>query len=69
MPLRRGRAIALAPTGKGGPGDGVRREVSFYEPNRNYPGPIFAIPGTHDSFIIPDTADADLPLVTIARNF
>jgi hypothetical protein len=41
----------------------------FYEPNRNYPGPIFAIPGNHDSFIIPDTADADFPLVTFARNF
>jgi Calcineurin-like phosphoesterase len=41
----------------------------FYEPNRNYPGPIFAIPGNHDSFILPDTADADFPLVTFARNF
>jgi len=41
----------------------------FYEPNRNYPGPIFAIPGNHDSFILPDTAEADLPLVTFARNF
>ncbi len=41
----------------------------FYEPNRAYPGPIFAIPGNHDSFIIPNTAPADAPLVTFARNF
>ncbi len=41
----------------------------FYEPNRNYPGPIFAIAGNHDSFVLPDTAEADLPLVTFARNF
>jgi hypothetical protein len=25
----------------------------FYEPYRNYPAPIFSIPGNHDSFIIP----------------
>src|SRR5271157_1446085 len=41
----------------------------FYDPYRNYPGPIFAIPGNHDSFIVPDTAEADYPLVTFARNF
>jgi hypothetical protein len=41
----------------------------FYEPNRDYPGPIFAIPGNHDSFVIPGTAPAAKPLVTFARNF
>lgn len=41
----------------------------FYEPNRNYPAPIFAIPGNHDSFIVPGTAPAEEPLVTFARNF
>jgi len=25
----------------------------FYEPFRNYPAPIFAIPGNHDSFVVP----------------
>jgi Calcineurin-like phosphoesterase len=41
----------------------------FYDPFRNYPAPIFAIPGNHDSFIVPGTAKADEPLVTFARNF
>ncbi len=41
----------------------------FYEPNRAYPGPIFAIAGNHDSFVLPGTAEADTPLVTFARNF
>jgi hypothetical protein len=41
----------------------------FYEPYRNYPAPIFAIPGNHDSFIIPGTAPADTPLTTFTRNF
>jgi hypothetical protein len=41
----------------------------FYDPYRNYPGPIFAIPGNHDAFIIPDTPKADYPLITFARNF
>jgi hypothetical protein len=41
----------------------------FYEPYRNYPNPIFAIAGNHDSFIVPDTAPADEPLKTFARNF
>src|ERR1051326_453923 len=31
----------------------------FYEPYRNYPAPIFAIPGNHDSFIVPGTAKAE----------
>jgi hypothetical protein len=25
----------------------------FYDPFRNYPAPIFAIPGNHDSFVVP----------------
>ena len=41
----------------------------FYDPFRNYPAPIFAIPGNHDSFIVPGTAKEDEPLVTFARNF
>jgi hypothetical protein len=41
----------------------------FYEPFRNYMAPIFAIPGNHDSFIVPDTAKEDEPLVTFSRNF
>src|ERR1700722_3200010 len=41
----------------------------FYDPFRNYPAPIFAIPGNHDSFIVPGTAKANEPLVTFARNF
>jgi hypothetical protein len=41
----------------------------FYEPYRNYPCPIFAIPGNHDSFVIPGTPDAETPLATFARNF
>jgi len=41
----------------------------FYEPFRNYPAPIFAIPGNHDSFVVPGTKPNDAPLVTFARNF
>jgi hypothetical protein len=41
----------------------------FYEPFRNYPAPIFAIPGNHDSFIVPKTKPADYPLTTFQRNF
>ncbi|MBV9110000.1 MAG: metallophosphoesterase, partial [Gemmatimonadetes bacterium] len=41
----------------------------FYEPNRNYPAPIFAIPGNHDSFVVPGTPPAAEPLVTFGRNF
>jgi len=40
----------------------------FYEPFRNYPAPIFAIPGNHDSFIVPGRED-DPPLDTFQRNF
>ena len=41
----------------------------FYEPYRNYPGPIFAIPGNHDSFIVPGTPAAAQPLAIFIRNF
>ena len=41
----------------------------FYEPYRNYPAPIFAIPGNHDSFVVPGTAAATDPLATFQRNF
>ena len=41
----------------------------FYEPFRNYPAPIFAIPGNHDSFVIPGTKPSDYPLATFQRNF
>lgn len=41
----------------------------FYDAFRNYPAPIFAIPGNHDSFIVPGTAAADYPLTTFQRNF
>src|SRR5947207_1850901 len=41
----------------------------FYEPFRNYPAPIFAIPGNHDSFVVPGTADGHKPLDTFQRNF
>jgi calcineurin-like phosphoesterase family protein len=41
----------------------------FYEPFRNYPAPIFVIPGNHDSFIVPNTPPAKTPLAIFARNF
>ena len=41
----------------------------FYEPYRNYPAPIFAIPGNHDSFVVPGTAKAETPLEVFTRNF
>lgn len=41
----------------------------FYEPYRNYPGPIFGIPGNHDSFVTHGTPAAAHPLVTFGRNF
>ncbi len=45
----------------------------FYEPYRNYPAPIFAIPGNHDSFVLPKTVTpkppAEPPLSVFARNF
>jgi Calcineurin-like phosphoesterase len=41
----------------------------FYEPFRNYPAPILAIPGNHDSFVIPETPAAQTPLDIFMRNF
>jgi hypothetical protein len=41
----------------------------FYEPYRDYPAPIFAIPGNHDSFVIPGTPPSEAPLDTFQRNF
>ena len=41
----------------------------FYEPFRNYPVPILAIPGNHDSFVVPKTPATKTPLGTFARNF
>lgn len=41
----------------------------FYEPYRNYPAPILAVPGNHDSFVLPGTAAGDEPLATFSRNF
>lgn len=41
----------------------------FYEPYRNYPAPIFAIPGNHDSFIVPGTPAGSEPLTIFSRNF
>ena len=41
----------------------------FYEPFRDYPAPIFAIPGNHDSFIVPGTPAGSEPLTIFTRNF
>jgi hypothetical protein len=41
----------------------------FYNPFRNYPAPIFAIPGNHDSFVIPGTPADQTPLTIFSRNF
>jgi hypothetical protein len=41
----------------------------FYEPYRNYPAPILAIPGNHDSFIIPNRPGTETPLTVFSRNF
>lgn len=41
----------------------------FYEPFRNYPVPIVAIPGNHDSFVVPKTPPTKTPLNTFERNF
>ena len=41
----------------------------FYEPYRNYPAPIFAIPGNHDSFVLPQTPAGQEPLTTFMRQF
>lgn len=41
----------------------------FYDPFRDYPLPIFAIPGNHDSFVTPHTPPAQEPLKIFSRNF
>lgn len=41
----------------------------FYDPFRNYPAPIFAIPGNHDSFVVPNTPANNTPLQIFERNF
>ncbi len=41
----------------------------FYEPYRAYPAPILAIPGNHDSFVVPGTTSGEEPLSIFARNF
>jgi Icc-related predicted phosphoesterase len=45
----------------------------FYEPLRNYHAPVFAIPGNHDSFVIPATLTGTgkeyNPLTAFVRNF
>ena len=41
----------------------------FYDPFRDYAAPIFAVPGNHDSFIVPDTPPDQAPLRVFARNF
>jgi hypothetical protein len=41
----------------------------FYDAFRNYPAPIFAIPGNHDSFVVPGTARGETPLDIFQRNF
>jgi len=41
----------------------------FYDPFRDYPAPILAIPGNHDSFIVPNTPSGQEPLTIFTRNF
>ena len=41
----------------------------FYEPYRAYPGPILAIAGNHDSFVVPGTPEGETPLDVFTRNF
>jgi len=41
----------------------------FYAPYRDYPAPVFAIPGNHDSFILPGTPAGSEPLTIFQRNF
>lgn len=41
----------------------------FYDPYRNYPRAIVAIPGNHDSFIVPGTPAGQTPLEIFQRNF
>jgi Calcineurin-like phosphoesterase len=41
----------------------------FYEPYRNYPAPIFSIPGNHDSFVLPNAPTSSEALTIFQRNF
>ena len=41
----------------------------FYDPFRHYPLPILAIPGNHDSFIVPGTVPEAAPLEIFSHNF
>jgi len=41
----------------------------FYDPYRDYPAPIFAIPGNHDSFVLPQTPAGQEPLTIFQRQF
>jgi predicted phosphodiesterase len=50
-------------------GESVYYYDEFYEPYRNYPAPIFAIPGNHDSFVLPNTPKGSEPLTIFQRNF
>jgi hypothetical protein len=43
--------------------------AQFYDPFRNYPAPIFAVPGNHDSFVKSGTKPGAEPLTTFQRNF
>lgn len=47
----------------------ARYYYQFYEPYRAYPAPILAIPGNHDSFVVPGTPEGEQPLHTFIRNF
>src|SRR5208283_1012615 len=41
----------------------------FYDAFRDFPAPIFAIPGNHDSFVLPNTPQGQTPLEVFMRNF
>ncbi|HYW85797.1 MAG TPA: metallophosphoesterase, partial [Spirochaetia bacterium] len=41
----------------------------FYEAFRDFPAPILAIPGNHDSFVLPNTPQGQTPLDVFMRNF
>jgi len=41
----------------------------FYDPFRDYAAPIFAVPGNHDSFVVPNTPAGSEPLRVFSRNF
>lgn len=48
-------------------GEGTYYYDQFYEPYRNYPAPIIAIPGNHDGVVYPQ--DPDSTLAAFLRNF